>query len=226
MDMQSAPEPADLALQLPRDTYFQLVYNLRAAIPPVSDTPEDIAHRDNAIIALIASLLPANADEANLAGLYAMASAQATRSLQLAEQHPSDVAFVVKCHANALRMTREARSTRQLLLRIQAERRRRETDAAAIERAAWTEHCAIGLMAEALGRSPPTQAPEPPPSAMADPVREAERQPNPRDRLPEERHNGPPSLAPAHAMLADDSPVLPAFNPPIGLCANVSPNGP
>ena len=61
------PTP-DLTLQLPRDTYYQLVHTLCASLPPpVTDTPEDLARRDNAAIAQVASLLPANADEANLA---------------------------------------------------------------------------------------------------------------------------------------------------------------
>jgi hypothetical protein len=34
---------------------------------PVSDMPEDLARRDNAAIAHVASLRPVNADEANLA---------------------------------------------------------------------------------------------------------------------------------------------------------------
>ena len=40
-----------------------------------------------------------------------------------------------------------------MLSRIQAERRTREADSGATDRAALTEYCAIGLMAEALGVS-------------------------------------------------------------------------
>jgi hypothetical protein len=49
MDPQSHP---DLSLQLHRDAYFQLIHTLRTSLPPpVTDTPEDLARRDNAAIA-------------------------------------------------------------------------------------------------------------------------------------------------------------------------------
>ncbi len=51
-------------------------------------------------------------------------------------------------------MMRQANSALRLLLRLQAARAKREADAAATDRAAWTEHCALGLMAEALAHRP------------------------------------------------------------------------
>jgi hypothetical protein len=67
MDPLSHPEPPDLALLLPRDAYYQLVHSLRGLLPPpVTDTPEDEARRDNAAIAQVACLLPASAAEATL----------------------------------------------------------------------------------------------------------------------------------------------------------------
>jgi hypothetical protein len=60
--------PADLTLQLAKDTYYQVLHNLRRALPPpISNTPEDQTRRDNDIINQIASLLPANAEEITLA---------------------------------------------------------------------------------------------------------------------------------------------------------------
>ena len=44
---------------------------------------------------------------------------------------------------------------------------KREADYAATEKAAWIEHCAIGLMAQALGRAPPAPVAEPPPPVPA-----------------------------------------------------------
>jgi hypothetical protein len=32
----------DLTLQLPKDVYHQVIHTLRAAIPPVTDAPEDL----------------------------------------------------------------------------------------------------------------------------------------------------------------------------------------
>jgi hypothetical protein len=53
------------------------------------------------------------------------------------------------------------------MLRVQAIRQKREANPAAREQAAWIEHSATGLMAEALGRprSAPTADAAPPPPA-------------------------------------------------------------
>jgi hypothetical protein len=126
-----------------------------------------------------------------------------------------------------------------MLLRVQAERRKRETDNAATDRAAWTEHCAIGLMADALGRAPLAAMEEPPPAP--DPVREAEPQADPQadiaaeadfyaavhpqraarirvlGGLPEtamprlDPAIGPPSPELVHAIVTGTSPVLEAL---------------
>jgi hypothetical protein len=175
----------DLTLQLPRDVYHQVIHTLRAAIPPVTDAPQNLLHRDNAAIAMVASLLPANADETNLAAQYAAASAHAIECLRQAQEHRGNLTNFLKCEARADSMQRQARGFRTLLLRVQAERRKRETDNAATDRAAWTGHCAIGLMAQALGRAAPNAMAEPPPPPppvpaavedvpSADPIAEAE----------------------------------------------------
>src|SRR6478672_5141097 len=174
MDPRHEPERPDLTLQLPGDVYYQLIHTLRAALPTVTDTPEDRARRDNAAIAQVACLLPANADEANLAATYVAASARAMDCLRLSQEYSApDHSFALKCDAHAASMMRQARSTRSLLLRVQAERQKREADSAALDRAAWTEHCAIGLMTQALTDPPhpataePPSPPEPPPSPPA-----------------------------------------------------------
>jgi len=64
-------------------------------------------------------------------------------------------------------MTREANSSRSLLLRLQTERRRREADRAAADSGAWTEHCAIGWMTQAATGVPPEAVPPPPAAAAA-----------------------------------------------------------
>ena len=52
MDHYRAPDQSDLILQLPRDMYYQLVHTLRAVLPPpITNSPEDLVRRDNAIIA-------------------------------------------------------------------------------------------------------------------------------------------------------------------------------
>jgi hypothetical protein len=172
---QFAPQP-DLTLQLPRDMYYQVIHTLRGAMPPpVTKSPEDLVRRDNAAIAQVACLLPANADEANIAALYVAASAQALDCLRLAREFPAGEALILKCSAQAASMMRESRAARSLLMRVQLLRQKREADHTALDQAAWIEHCAINLMADALGRTalgrtPPTPIAEPPPPAMSPPA--------------------------------------------------------
>ncbi|HSZ88130.1 MAG TPA: hypothetical protein VK822_02020 [Acetobacteraceae bacterium] len=229
------PTP-DLTLQLPRDTYYQLVHTLCASLPPpVTDTPEDLARRDNAAIAQVASLLPANADEANLAVQYVATSAQAMLSLRLARDYATaDHAFFLKFSALAVGMMRQARSARSLLLRVQAARQKREADNGAADKAAWTEHCAIGLMADALGRTQPAAMAEPPPPPPPSPIDETTPQPDPAAEadqyaliyphraalirslggLPASCDFGPPSTGLVHAIVTGTSPTLRALDSP------------
>jgi hypothetical protein len=156
MDHCPPPESSDLTLQLPRDLYYQTVHTLAAALPPpVTDTPEDLARRDNAAIAEVASLLPANAEEVTLAAQYVAANAQAMECLRLARKYPGDPNFILKCTAQSASMMRQARSARSLLLRVQVTRQKREADGAATDKAGWIEYCAIGLMADAPRRADP-----------------------------------------------------------------------
>jgi hypothetical protein len=164
MDAIVEPQP-DLSLLLPRSVYWYIVHQLRNSMPnPIPDTPEARAHRGNAAIAQIAAMLPANADEAELAAECVSARAQARDCQREAQAfRGTDTAWFLKCHAQATAYLRQAQSARRRLQSLQAERRQREADSAAADRAAWTEHCAIGLMADALGREPPAPVAEPPP---------------------------------------------------------------
>lgn len=183
------PAKPDLTLQLPRGVYHQVIHTLRAAVPPVTDAPEDLVHRDNAAIAdgLPPGLTrwsphcsqpmptrPTSRPSMHATGPdpVAATSAHAIECLRLAQEHRGNLTAFLRCEARADSMQRQARGFRTMLLRVQAERRQRETDNAATDRAAWTEHCAIGLMADALGRAPLAAMAEPPPAP--DPVREAE----------------------------------------------------
>jgi hypothetical protein len=103
------------------------------------------------------------------------ANAQAMECLRLARKYPGDPNFVLRCTAQSANMMRNARAARSLLMRVQAERRKREADGVALGKAAWVEHCAIGLMAAALGRAPPEPMAEPEPIAAPEPTPEPER---------------------------------------------------
>jgi len=149
------PAPTPLALQLPADAYWQLVHTLRLTLPPPpTEGAEDLARRDHAAMARVAALAPANAAEADLAAQFVAASEQWKDCLRLARQPETLPEWAMKCRAQAASMMRQANSALRLLLRMQATREKREADNAACDRAAWTEHCAIGLMAEALAATP------------------------------------------------------------------------
>jgi hypothetical protein len=136
---------------------------------------------------------------------------------------------------------RQARGFMSLLLRVQAERRKREADNAATDRAAWTEHCAAGLMAQALaaardpaipGAAPPVAAADPPPPPApdpaeeppADPVTEAERCAviypcraaliRRLGRVPDNVSFGPPDDGLVHALVTGRTPTLLALDQP------------
>jgi hypothetical protein len=120
-----------LASLLPSDTYYQTVHTLNSLLPPpVTDTPEDTARRDRAAMAHVASLRPADPEEANLAAQYVAASVQALDSLRLARLHPTDPAHVLKCTAQSASMMRQARGWRTALLRAQAARQKGDPEAA------------------------------------------------------------------------------------------------
>ena len=150
--MQSSFEPpADFALQLPRDAYWQLVHTLHNSLPPpVSDDPADIARRDNAAIAAAASLLPVTPAEARLAAQFVAADAQAHECLRLSRLYPADLPVAMKCNAQSGCMMRQSQGALRALQRMQEARRKRDSDPVAADRAVWAEHCAAGFMTEAL----------------------------------------------------------------------------
>ncbi|HME25075.1 MAG TPA: hypothetical protein VKI44_27735 [Acetobacteraceae bacterium] len=165
MDPRQEPEPPDLSLRLPRDLYWLVLHTLRGLLPPPdTDAPDAETRRDHAAIALVASMLPGNAEEADLASRCVAHGAYGMHCLRQARVYRNDLSVFLKCNAQAASMERRAQSGRSLLQRLQAERRKREADSAATEQAAWVEHCAIGLMADALDQAPPLAASEPPPA--------------------------------------------------------------
>jgi hypothetical protein len=210
-----------------------VVYTLRGLLPPPeTDTPEAEARRDRAAIARVASMLPANDEEADLASRCVAHAAYAMDCLRLARGYrATDHAYFLKCTAQAASTERKAQSARSLLLRLQAERRKRQADNAAADQDAWTEHCAIGMMADALGvaspEAPPEPSPPPPPAPepaeepVPDPVAEADRyaviypQRAARIRalggLPQPCDFGPPPPELVDAIVTGTSPTLRAL---------------
>jgi hypothetical protein len=221
MDACLNPNPSDRTLQLPRDLYYQIIHELRGALPPpVTDTAEDRARHGNAIIARVACLLPANPDEVILAAQFVAANAQALDCLRLARMYPADSALTVKLTAQSASMMRQSRGARGQLQRVQAERAKREADTAARDKAATLEHAAISLMADALAQAPPASLAVPgPPSqpnlteaeryALAHPSRAALIRSL--GRLPRKFDSGPLPPGLVHDIVHGTSPILQAL---------------
>ena len=236
MDHDETPMPPDLSLQLPRSVYWQIVRELQTSLPPpVDDTPEALAHRNNAAIAQIAAMLPVNADEAELAAACVSARAHVRDCQRQAQSLRGDPPWFLKCHAQATSMLRQAQTARRQLQLLQEERRKRESNGEAVCQADWIEHCAVGHMADALGIARPAPIPEPPPAAappepepaLAAPqpfeaLTEAERYATlyPRraavirrlGRLPDNPSFGPPPDSVVQALINGRSPILLAID--------------
>jgi hypothetical protein len=68
MEPHTGPEAFDFTCPLRRDLQHQRLQTRRTALaPPVIGTPDDLARRDNAGIAQVGCLLPANPGTAELA---------------------------------------------------------------------------------------------------------------------------------------------------------------
>jgi hypothetical protein len=138
-------------LGLTRDNYYEAIYALQAGLPPNPGDPDYTISRDNAAMAKIASLVPANAEEVALAVQFVLAHAQAAAILREMNEDRRDP---VKCRTQSAGMMRQALSTRSLLLRVQAARQKREKSNAETDAAAWVEHIALDHMGQALERAP------------------------------------------------------------------------
>ncbi len=151
--MDNSYDPhADPAHLLPREVFQEIMLILRGALPPPhADGPEDWARRDRAAMAAVASLRPETAAEGRLAAQFVAADAWAMDCLLLAGERRLEVEVARKCRAQAMSMLREGKSSLRALQRLQAERRKIEGDEGQAEQAAWAEHAALRMMAEALG---------------------------------------------------------------------------
>jgi hypothetical protein len=227
MDPLAEPDQPDLPL--PRDDTDQLVHTLSATLLPETDTPEELAHRDRAATAepatgldpVVASLLPANPDEANLAAQYVAASTQALDCLRLAREHPSDASHVLKCTAQSASMMRQAHRWRTALLRAQAERQRR-TSAPATHDTVPAEHRAPAQAADALIEPLTAPAPQPTELPQPNPIAEAERYARLHRKraalirrlghVPHKLNCGPLQPELVHAIVTGSTPVLRALD--------------
>ena len=222
--------PPDPTHQFPRDLDHQVVHALRDALPsPVTDSPEDRIRRDNAIIATVASLRPANTAEVILASQFVAANAQALDCLRLARLNPTDAPHVLKCTAQSASMMRQSRGALGQLLRLQAAREKHKPDSSTHNMADAIEQAATRLIADALGCAP--SASQPVPEAKSRNLAKAEEYAlaNPSSaalirslgRLPKKFDDGTTSSELVHEIVNGDSPILQALvkRPPHRLAA-------
>lgn len=174
MDPHPAATTAEPTYHLARETRWEVVHTLQGSLPPpFPDTPEATARRDAAAIEHVASLHPADVEEANLAAQYVAACAQALDSLRLARQSAASLAHILRCTAQSASMMRQARAWRSLLMRVQAARQASEADPVARAPAACpgpTQAASPAVTALA----PPAEEPEPSAQPRRDPIAEAE----------------------------------------------------
>jgi hypothetical protein len=177
METSSPPPPA---IELSTPLYYQLVYTLTDLLPPpLDDTPEGLRARNHAAIAKVAALLPANANEIDLAAQCIAARAQAEEMLRLLRQHPSDINLVMRLNAQYASMVRTSLSVLGRLMRVQALRQKREAMDGAANQDAWAQHIAeqsmllvadpdSGPQQAALPQVPPVPTRVDPPATCAD----------------------------------------------------------
>jgi hypothetical protein len=160
--------PANRLHQLSATGFRVIVHKLRNEIPSPDSNDDEIALLVDAAIAEVASMLPANIEEAKVAARAVSADAQASDCIRHARLLFNDHAAAMRCHAQASLMMRTANAARALLLRLQTARHKREAVPANCDKDAWTEHCAAGLMADRRDDAPTAPPPAaPPPSEDA-----------------------------------------------------------
>lgn len=139
-----------LLLQLDDAVYRDVVYRLHKELPPPdTDDPELVNQIIEAAIADIASMLPANSDEARIAVRTVVADARADECARHARSLFNDYAAAMKCLAVASHFTRAANAARALLHRVQAARRKHEAIPANCEKDCRTEDALVAFMAKA-----------------------------------------------------------------------------
>ena len=150
--MDICPDPLpDLALLLPREAFFEILWMLRGSLPPpLSDDPAELKRRDRAAMATVASLLPVTVAEGRLAAQFASADAWARDCQVLAAERRADTGWTRKCLAQSVSLMRESRAALRELRQMQKERRARDTNPEAASRAEWGAHSAVGMMRGAL----------------------------------------------------------------------------
>jgi hypothetical protein len=120
----------DALTNLPRPIARHTLFILTEALPaPIGDLPEERAARDEAAIAAVAALHPADASEAALAARSVAAGAWAMDCLRLAGVRRTDPDESRRCRREADVMMRDSDSALRTLRSIQADAARQQPPA-------------------------------------------------------------------------------------------------
>jgi len=199
-----------------RHTFHTLI---SALPPPVPDTPEHRAARDEDAIAAVAALYPADAFEARLAARIVAADSHAMDCLRLAIQPGTDPLDVRRCRAQANSMMRQSQSALHALQRRQAAREKAEAalHPAAMERAGYYFRDVSVPAPDEAPQAAPAE-PNPPADIAAEADQYALIYPDRAARiranrgLPQKLDFGPPSPELVHAIVTGTSPILKALD--------------
>jgi hypothetical protein len=223
---------------LPDAIAREVFATLCGALPaPAVDTPEARAARDDAAMAAVAALHPADAWEAKLAADLVAAEAYLMDYRRLANEYRNDLTATLRCRAQATSLMREMRNLLRDYRRTQAERDKAlaELHPAAMERAGWwfrdasiPAPAAAPEPAETPQPTEPTGATSPAPdfSTLTEAEQYALIYPNCARRiraergLPQRLDYGPPEPHIVAEIVNGTSPVLRALDqPPAAMAA-------
>ena len=118
---------------LPPSIAREILHTLQTNYPPpATDSPEALAARIETAMATVASHLPTDASEAQLAGPIVAADAHAKDCFRLALLPGQDPDTTRRCRAQAASMMRLMQSGQRLLQRTQAMRQKAEAEQYAV----------------------------------------------------------------------------------------------
>jgi len=185
MDTNAPPELApgppnhNTLDQIAWEGFYKVARELRITLPKPGDAGNAaLVERDRAAIAMIASLVPVTSAEANAAAHHIILSDIAMGCLRDSQDPALSSDKQLQSFKWADSLLRQSNAKLALLLRMQAERRRREATPKGAMQCDYAERHVTYLMASTLGCIEPTRPPGPPP--------EPEPEPEPEPPPPEE----------------------------------------
>ena len=167
MDAAPAPPPRTVTDQIAWEAYYKVARDLHITLPkPAEGGDEAMIERDRAAIAMIASLVPATSGEANAAAHHVILSDIAMGCLRDFQNRSLRIDDRMQAFKWSESLLRQSNAKMALLLRMQAERRKREATPKSAMLSDYVERNVTYLMSATLGcadATPPPTAPQPEP---------------------------------------------------------------